>query len=73
MPGGRVDVKHVHIGTYAPIRDRLFWQGNRTVVHWVLLSVGGKWELWVIAPYVMSPALNIDVVVLATSPCSVSE
>ena len=69
----RVWVNQVHIGTSAPIRDRFFWQGKRTVVHWVLFPVGGKCETWVIAPYVMSPAVYFDVIVLATIPCGVSE
>ena len=32
----RAGVKQVHIGTSATIRDKVFWQGKRTVVHWVL-------------------------------------
>ena len=65
--------KQVHIGTSYPIRDIVLWQGNRTVVHWVLFSVGGKCETWVIAPYVMSPSVYVAVVVLATSPCGMSK
>ena len=40
----RVGVKQVHIVTSAPISERVFWQGNITVVYWVLFSVGGKCE-----------------------------
>ena len=69
----RVGVKQVHIGTFAPISDRVFWQGNITVVHWLLFSVGGKCEPWLITPYVMSPSVYVYVVVLDTSPCGVSE
>ena len=45
----------VHIGTPAPIREIVFWQGNITVLHWVVFPVGGKCEPWVIALYVMLP------------------
>ena len=69
----RVGVNQVHIGTFAPISDRVFWQGNRTVVHWLLFSVGGNFEPWVIAPYGMSPSVYVAVVVMDTSPSGVSE
>ena len=39
------------MGTSAPIRDRGLWKGKRKVMHWVLFSVGGKCEPWVIAPF----------------------
>ena len=68
----RLLIRQVHIETSAPIRDRVLWQGKRTVVHWVLFLVGGKCELWVIMPYGMSPAVYVTVVVLVTSPCGVS-
>ena len=48
--------KQVHIGTSAPIRDRVLCKGNRTVVHWVVFPVVGKCEPWVIALDVMSPS-----------------
>ena len=44
----RVLVIQVHMETSAPTRDRVLWQGNIIVAHWVLFSVGGKCELWVI-------------------------
>ena len=71
----RVGVNQVHLVPPAPIRDRVFWQGKITVVHWVLFFVVGKCEPWVIAPYVMSPSLYVVVVfvVLETSLCSVYE
>ena len=48
--------KQVHLGTSAPIRDIVFWQGKRKVVHWELFPVGGKCEPWVIALDVIPPS-----------------
>ena len=62
----RVGGKQYHIWTLSPIRDRVFWQEKRTVLHLVFFLVVGKCETWVIAPYVISPALYVSVVVLAT-------
>ena len=67
----RVGLKQVHIVTSSPMRDIVFWKRKRTVVHWVFLSVGGKCETWVIAQYVMSPAVYVAVVVLSTTTKSV--
>ena len=50
----RVGGNQVKIVVYSSTRDIVWWQGNRTVVHWVLYPVGGKCEPWVIAPNVMS-------------------
>ena len=52
----RVGGKQARLGTPASIRDRVFWKGNITVVHWVVLPVGGKCETGVIALYVMLPS-----------------
>ena len=52
----RVGVNQVHLVTSDPIRDRLLWKNERTFLHWVLFLVGGKYEPWVIAPYVMLPS-----------------
>ena len=43
----------MHVGTFAPIKYKVFWQGNNTLIHWGLLPVGGKFEPWVIAPDVL--------------------
>ena len=42
--------------TSDPIGDRVFLQGEITVVHWGLLPVVGKCEPWAIVPYVMLPS-----------------
>ena len=52
----RVGGKQVHIGTSASIRDIVWWKGKIIVLYWVLFSVVGEYEPWVIAPYVMSPS-----------------
>ena len=38
----RVGVNQVHLVTSTLIRDRVCWQRNITVVHWVFFPVGGK-------------------------------
>ena len=30
------------MGTFAPIKDKVFWQGKKTVIHWGIFPVGGK-------------------------------
>ena len=52
----RVGVKKVHIVKSTPIRDRVCWEWNRTVVRWVVFPVGGKCEPWAIVLDVMSPS-----------------
>ena len=52
----RVGGKNVHLLTSTPIRYRVCWQRNITLVYWGLLPVGGKCEPWVIALDVMSPS-----------------
>ena len=52
----RVGVNQVHLGTSAPLRDIVCWQGKITVVQWGLLPVLGKCEPWVITSDVMSPS-----------------
>ena len=42
------------LGNFAPIKDEVFCQGKNTVINWGLFPVGGKFELWVIAPNVLS-------------------
>ena len=46
--------KQVQLGTFEPIRDKVFWKEQNTVIHWGFFPVGGKIEPWVIAPNVMS-------------------
>ena len=41
------------MGTIAPIKDKNFWQGKKTVIHWGLFPVGGKFEPWVIDPNIL--------------------
>ena len=38
----RVGGKQVQLGTFAPTRDKILWQGKKTVIHWGLFTVGGK-------------------------------
>ena len=47
--------KQVHIVTTAPIKDRVFWKGDITVLHLVVFLVGGKCEPLVVALDVMLP------------------
>ena len=49
----RVVGKPEELGTLSPIPDRVCWQVNSTVVHWVLYPSGKVIEPWVIAPDVM--------------------
>ena len=43
----------MHMGTFVPIKDKVFCQVNNNVIHWGLFTVGGKYEQWVIAPDVL--------------------
>ena len=44
----------VHLGTFAPNEDKVFYQGKKTVKNWGLFPVGGTFEPLVIAPNVLS-------------------
>ena len=46
--------KPVQLGTFAPIKDKVCWQGKNTVIHKVLFPVGRKIEPWLITPDVLS-------------------
>ena len=46
--------KQVNLGTFLPIKDKCYWQGKKTLIHWGLFPVGVKFEPWVIAPGVLS-------------------
>ena len=50
----RVWGEQVHLGPFASIRYRVFWEGKKTVIHWGLFPVGGKIEPWVINSDVIS-------------------
>ena len=50
----KVGGKQVKLGKFAPIKDKVCWQGQNTVINWGLFPVGGKLEPWVIAPDVLS-------------------
>ena len=43
----------VQLGTFALIKDKVCCQEKKTVIHWGLSPVGGKFEPWVIAPNVL--------------------
>ena len=43
----------LQMGTIDPIKDKVCWQGKKTVIHWGIFPVGGKFESWVIAPNVL--------------------
>ena len=55
----RIGGKQSHIGTTTHIRDIVYWQGEIIVVHWVVLTVGGKCEPWVIAIDVMFSSVYV--------------
>ena len=38
----KVGWKQVYLVTFAPIKDKSFWQGKKTVIYWGLFSVGEK-------------------------------
>ena len=40
----RVGGNNVKLGNFVPIKDKVLWQGKKTVIHWGLFSVGGKIE-----------------------------
>ena len=44
----RVGGEQVQLGTFAPIRDKVFWQVKKMIIHWGLFPVGGRKEPWVI-------------------------
>ena len=46
----RVGGKQVKMITFAPIKDKSFCQGNKTVIHWGLFPVRETSEPWVIRP-----------------------
>ena len=50
----KIGRNQVQLGTFAPIKDTVFWQVNKTVIHWGLFTVVGKFEPWVIARNVLS-------------------
>ena len=52
----RVGGNQVHIITSTIIRDRVWWKGKITVLHWWFSLMGGKFEPWVITLDVMSPS-----------------
>ena len=45
----RVGGNKVQLGTFASIKDKVFWKGKKNVIHWGIFPVGGKIEPWVIA------------------------
>ena len=45
--------KQAKLGTFAPIKDKVCWQRKKTMIHWGLFPVGGKFEPWVIAPDIL--------------------
>ena len=49
----RVGGKQLQLGTFAPIRDKVFYQGKKMVIHWGLFPVVGKIQPWVIVTDVM--------------------
>ena len=44
----KVGGKQAQLGTFGNIKDKVFWKGKKTVIHWGLLPVGIKFESWVI-------------------------
>ena len=35
-------VNQVRLGTFVPIKDKVFWNGKKTVIHWGLFPVRGN-------------------------------
>ena len=54
-PNAKFRLMAMILGTAAPIRDQVCWQGNRKVLYWRLFTTAGKQDPWVIAPEVVSP------------------
>ena len=50
----RVGGEQVQLGNFGPIRDKFFWKGKKTIIHWGLFHVGVKIEPCMIAPDFMS-------------------
>ena len=51
----RVGGNKVRFSTFTPIRDIVFCQEKKAVIHWDFFPVGWKNEPWVVASDVMSP------------------
>ena len=49
----RVGGSHTNLASDIPIRDKLSWKGNKTVINWVSYPVGKKLYPWLVAPEVM--------------------
>ena len=43
----------MQMGNFAPIKDKVFWKGKKTVIHWGFFPVRVKFEPWVITPDVL--------------------
>ena len=49
----------MQLGTFVPIKDTVFCQVKKIVIHWGILPVGTKFEQWVIGPDVLSESGHV--------------
>ena len=49
----KVGGEQVQLGTFSPIKYKVFWHGRKTELYWGLFPVLVQFEPWVIAPNVL--------------------